>query len=383
MDSSVDSFKNSSEDDNFSNVSKNKINRRSFLSLLGIGALASSSLLSRNVEKEVSKVYDFNISDTDFSRTYLPNHHLLTPANLKAGDTVAFVAPASPVSMGQIAKYVSFFKSKSCKTLICDSIKKQNNNHRYLSNSDEMRAAELNELFRNPDVKAIICGRGGYGIMRILNMLDYKALRNYPKIIMGYSDITALLLSVYKHSNLVTYHGPVASSQLSDKHKKNLDQVLFTNEVINYDVPEMQVLQSGKMEGKLQGGNLTLISSTLGTDYEIDLSDSILFVEDVSILAHEFDRMMHQLLMNEKFKTCRGIIFGKMKKLTKRGNFYPNKSFTILEVMEQISQKINIPIAYNLPFGHVESNLIFPIGSYAEIDTAKKNIKIFRTENIK
>lgn len=160
MDSSVNSLKNSSEYDNFSNVSKNKITRRNFLSLLGLGisALASSSLLSQNIEEGISKVYNFDISNTDFSRNYLPNHHLITPNNLKSGDTVAFVAPASPVSMGQIAKYVSFFKSKSCNTLICDSIKKQNNNHRYLSNSDEVRAAELNDLFRNPDVKAIICG---------------------------------------------------------------------------------------------------------------------------------------------------------------------------------------------------------------------------------
>ncbi len=370
---------NCDEDNSYSLSSNAKLTRRHFLSMLGAIPLVSHSLLSKTPNKTQHN-YDFNLNNTDFAGTYFPSNHLITPDSLKAGDTVAFIAPASPISLGQIRKYVKFFKEKSCNVIICDSIKKQRNKYRYLSAPDEQRAAELNSLFRDPKVKAIICGRGGYGIMRILEMLDYAAFRKYPKILMGYSDITALLLAVYKKSGVITYHGPVASSELSESHKKNIEKMLFSDADVVYSIPKMKVLSNGKIDGRLQGGNLTLISSTLGTDYEINLSNSLLFIEDISIQAYEFDRMMHQILMVDKIETCKGIMFGANKRLTKRSNFYPNRSFTMLEVMKQIAKKINTPIVYNLPFGHVSSQLIFPIGALAELDTKTKTIKIKRNQ---
>jgi muramoyltetrapeptide carboxypeptidase len=307
----------------------------------------------------------------------LQNTKLIIPSQLQEGDTVAFTAPASPISMGSIAAYVRFFKSKGCKTIIGDTIRKQKNEYRYFSAPDEVRAEELNSMFADKDIKAIICGRGGYGVSRILPHLNYEALKQNPKIIMGYSDITALHLAVYRQSELVAYHGPVASSKLTEEHKKNIENMFFNSkEKIKYSLPEMKTINSGVATGKLQGGNLSLIAATMGTPYEIDLDNSILFIEDTNVLAHEFDRMLTQLLISNKFSGCKGIIIGKMRRFDIRGNFYPNRAFTILEVLEQLIKPLDIPCVYNLPFGHIESQLIFPLGLNATINSKEKSLEI-------
>jgi muramoyltetrapeptide carboxypeptidase len=380
------------------NNEKNKIERitrRNFLSLLGLSPFAAKLLAAEKSD------FEFNLENTDFYQKEnisqknenfndLISPNLIFPNPLKEGDLVAFTAPASPTSAGSIVNYVSFFKSKGCKTIIGDTIRKQKNEYRYLSAPDEFRAEELNNFFANPEVKAIICGRGGYGIMRILPLLDYEMIRKNPKIVMGYSDITALLLALYRKSNLISFHGPVASSKLTELHKKNITNLLFEqknnpnihnnsniqNNKLKISIPEMKIVNAGVASGKLQGGNFTLISATMGTDYEIDLENSILFIEDVSILAHDFDRMFTQLAISNKLKKCNGILIGKMKNLEKRGNFYPNRAYTILELIEQLIKPLDIPCAYNLPFGHIESSLIFPVGSTATFDTKKKSIEI-------
>lgn len=355
---------------------KNTFSRRDFLKFFGIMNLG---LLGMQIPKAATQdYYRFNLNNTDFvSNKEYAKSDIILPDTLKKGDTVAFVAPASPVSKGQITRYVNYFKDKGCNVVIGDTILNQKNDYKYLAASDEIRANELNYYFRDKDVKAIICGRGGYGIIRILDLLDYEALRKYPKIIMGYSDITALLIAVYRRSGIITYHGPVGVSNLTEEHKKNLDQTLFSKEdKIVYSIPDMKTICPGETTGILQGGNLTLITAAMGTKYSMQQNNALLFLEDVSVLAHEFDRMLNQLLIANKLRNCKGIMFGKMSGLNKRGNFYPNKAYTILEVMTEVTKDLNIPVSYDVPFGHVESTVICPIGLNAYLNTEKKYIEI-------
>ena len=357
------------------------LNRRNFLGMLGTFPLLPKSIFSEEI-KEEKEIIEQKIAP--FIEEPLLNS--IIPPSLKKGDTIVFTAPASPITKGKISNYIEYFKEKECKIIVGDTIAKQNNNHRYFSETDEVRAEEFNKFIADEKVKAIICGRGGYGCMRILKLLDYETLKKNPKIVMGYSDITALLLAIYKQTGITTYHGPVASSKLTAEHKKNLEKVFFSEqETITYKVPEIKfILQNNKDEkindikikGKLQGGNLTLVTTSLGTPYSIDLTDSLFFLEDTSVLAHDIDRMLAALLNAGQLEKCSAILVGKMKKLEQRGNFYPNRAFTIKEVIEQYAKKINVPCVYNLSFGHIESQYIFPVGMQAEVDIKSKTINI-------
>lgn len=361
-------------DESNKNLKNDKVlNRREFIKFLGVIQLGTLGIYSQELFSQDK--YDFNLNNTNFIPQNNENLQIINPPCLKSGDSVAFTAPASPVSKWQINKYINYFKSKGCNVIVCDSILNQKNEHRYLSGSDKERADELNNLFNSKKVKAIICGRGGYGVMRILDLLDYDALRKYPKIVMGYSDITALLLAIYRRSGIVTYHGPVGSSNLTNEHQDNMNKVLFSNKNVKYSIPDMKTIYKGEASGILQGGNLTLITSTMGTNYGIDNKSALLFIEDVSILVHEFDRMLNQLLLSNKLKNCKGIIFGKMKGLNKRGNFFPNKTYTMLEIMTEITSNLNVPVVYDVPFGHIQSSIILPIGLDAYLNTEKKYIE--------
>ncbi|MCL2038919.1 MAG: LD-carboxypeptidase [Bacteroidetes bacterium] len=363
-------------------------NRRNFLGIIGTLPFLKTTAFSQELEennikniKEETEVFPAEIVPTTSKTT--PN--LIIPPILKKGDTVAFTAPASPIGKGQIANYTRYFKEKGCEIIIGNTIAKQKNNYRYFSDSDENRAEEFNQFIADEKIKAIICGRGGYGSMRILRFLDYETLKKNPKIVMGYSDITALLLAIYKQTGITAYHGPVACSRLTAEHKKNIDQLFFSEEDIEYKIPDMKFLSSDsndlQIKGRLQGGNLTLVTTSLGTPYAIDLSDSLFFIEDTSELAHNIDRMLASLLNAGELEKCKAILVGKMKNFFQRGNFSPNRAFTISEVIEQYAEKVNVPCIYNLPFGHVESHCIFPIGMEAEIDTKLKKINVFRKKN--
>lgn len=360
-------------------------NRRNFLGLLGTFPFFKTITFAQELEETNIKNIDENIEI--FSTEIVPpinktTSNLIIPPMLKEGDAVAFTAPASPVGKGQIVNYVKYFKEKGCEIIIGDTIAKRKDNHRYFSDTDENRADEFNKFIADEKIKAIICGRGGYGTMRILRFLDYETLKKNPKIIMGYSDITALLLAIYKQIKMTSYHGPVGMSKLTTEHKKNIDKLFFSDETIEYKIPDMKFLTAVsndlQIKGILQGGNLTLVETSLGTPYTIDLTDSLFFIEDTSVLAHDIDRMLAALLNAAELKKCKAILVGKMKNFHVRGNFNPNRAFTISEVMQQYAENLNVPCIYNLPFGHIESYFIFPIGMEAEIDIKSKRINIYR-----
>jgi muramoyltetrapeptide carboxypeptidase len=189
-----------------------------------------------------------------------------------------------------------------------------------------------------------------------------------------------MLNAVSKLCDLVTYHGPVAISSFSNFSQKYIQQTLFnTDKAFEIQYADLIILKDGIAEGRLVGGNLTMLVATLGTKYEIDTSDAILFIEDTNENAYQIDRMLTQMAIAGKFAKVKGIILGHFSNLQRKTPFYPNYSLTTLQVFEQILLPLNIPIVLNFPIGHIENQVTLPILMNAELNTKTKSIKVFHS----
>lgn len=314
----------------------------------------------------------------------VPRQLILPPA-LKKGSVVAITAPASGINSGEIQEGIDVLKANGCEVVVGKAIYK---NYGYLSAPDQERAAELMEFFERSDINCILCARGGYGVMRILPMLDFSAIKKNPKIIIGYSDITALLIAIYNQTKIATFHGPVASSTFDSFTLDNFIKTLFVPKSINEQNPNVTLpqitfsdsklvtLSEGIARGHLVGGNLSMIVSTLGTPYEIETKGAILFLEEVSEEPYKIDRMLTQLWLAGKLKHCAGIALGHFKNCEATSKSGLDISFTLQQVLEARIQSLGIPAVYGLPFGHVKSKMTLPIGVQAELNATEKTFTI-------
>jgi len=302
---------------------------------------------------------------------------LILPRSLKTGSTVGITASASPSCMGEIAHCINYLKKMKCKVVIGESIKKPSTEFKYFAAPDEERADEFMEFIARDDIDAVIAARGGFGVMRILPLLDYDEIRKQAKPIIGFSDITALVNSVYKKSNLVSFHGPVASLNFSGLTAESFSKVLFGNSTFK---PAKTIFKSattlnkGIATGKLVGGNLSMITATLGTPYEIDTKDSIFFIEEVLEEPYKIDRMLTQLWLAGKLDDCNAIIIGKFKNLDKKKNFFPNYQFTVRQILDLRIKSLNKPSLMGLPIGHDDEIITLPIGILAEVNATEKSL---------
>ena len=235
-------------------------------------------------------------------------------------------------------------------------------------------------LVQDPAVDAIVCARGGYGVMRILPMLDFGAIRDSQKIIMGFSDITALLVAVNQIGQMVTFHGPVASSTFDPFTVESLSAVAMVSEtttpLLTVQDQSITTLGQGSARGRLTGGNLAMLVSTLGTRYEVDTTNAILFLEEISEEPYRIDRMLTQMWLAGKLQSCRGIAIGAFRDCESKGGCIPGPSMTLLQVLEERIGSLGIPAVYGLPFGHVRSKLTLPLGVMAELDATKKSLRL-------
>lgn len=367
------------------------MDRRKFISKVGLigglGVAASQAPLLAYAKKDndftpindakYNNIVNANLEYPDKIPLRSNYGEVIKPKALKRGDTIAITAPASPTSMGEIAPTVKLLKNLGFNVVIGDTIRNQNISFRYLSDDDVIRAEELMKFVKDDSVSAILCGRGGYGVMRTFPYLDFSLFSKHPKIIIGFSDITALLLAIHKTSNLVCFHGPVATTNFDSFTLANFTKVLFDEQQfskIDTYLSDMKVINEGKAIGKITGGNLRLIISTMGTPYEINTDDSILFLEEINEHPYEIDRMLTQLVVSGKLNNVKGIVFGKFSNVNKRMPFHPFASFTIIEIIEQLLKPYNIPIVYNLPFGHTDIMLTLPFGINLELNTKNKTI---------
>lgn len=295
------------------------------------------------------------------------------PAALVPGNTIGIVAPASPVTRLALQQGVAYLEAMGYRVKVGEHCTKR---HGFLAGTDEQRAADINAMFRNSDIDALFCARGGYGTPRLLDMIDYDAVRAYPKIVLGYSDITALQWALYAQTGLVTYYGPLSAVELKENMPRFTERSMWR--VITGSMADKMcatqigwaVYREGKCSGPFVGGCLSLITSLLGTPYFPELNGAILFIEDINEDPYEIDRMFQQLRLAGVLDKLQGLVIGRMPGCTPR----KKPSFTLHEVWQNIATYIRGPVLGNADFGHVDAKLTLPSGCIATIDSSTTNI---------
>lgn len=289
---------------------------------------------------------------------------LLAPA-LKHGDRVGVAAPAGPAEEAKILKGLEKIKAMGLVPQFSPDIFLEKS---FLAGPDEARAKVLNDLFSDATIKAIFCTRGGYGAMRILDRLDYEAVRANPKPVIGFSDISALLLSLLKKTGLVTFYGPVVSSMryTDDTSLEHLENMFFGRSVFPLsldDFEDIKIIKPGRAKGPLLGGNLTLITALLGTGKLPAFDGAVLFLEDTGEAPYRLDRMMTTLKLSGILDSCTGVILGRFD-----GTDTEEEG---CRVMEENLMDFNGPVISGFPIGHGPDNITLPLGPQAVLDTDK------------
>ncbi len=312
---------------------------------------------------------------------------LLLPPALSKGDTIGLITPASPLFEAHrtLIEAQEKLANLGFKTKIGKNIYKK---YGYLAGTVQERLDDLHAMFADPEVKAIMTVRGGYGSAQLLPHINYDLIRKNPKILVGYSDITSLLIGIHQMAGLVTFHGPVAVSTFTDYTRKYFLKALTKPEPVGEieDAPYEENLQtsnrvwtyrSGTAEGRLMGGNMTLMQMTLGTPYEFDSTDRILFFEEVSEEPYDLDRMLTHFKQAGKFDRCRGVVFDKLGSV-KPADYKPgfNSSLSVEEVIHNIFKDYDFPVCVGLSLGHIKDKPTLPLGIKARLDADKGRLAL-------
>jgi len=312
---------------------------------------------------------------------------VLKPERLRPGDKIGLVAPASLVTEKDLQTAVEKVKQLGLVPVYSDKIIGK---YGYFSATDKERADDFNDMIKNPEIKGIICAGGGYGCTRILDLIDYDMIKKNPKVVMGFSDNTALINSIHKETGLITFHGPIARTIHQGYNRDQFENIIVNPSekyIIRSSDSDLQksaddktldryTITSGKAQGELVGGNLTLICSMIGTPYQIDLKGKIIMIEDIGEEPYRIDRMLTQLIACGELPKAAGIVFGICKKCDKSGKTSAPNSFTLREVIEERIKPLRIPSAYGLSFGHNINNFTFPIGLKANFDADNMIIQL-------
>lgn len=340
----------------------------------------------RNFIKTISAA---SVAATAFPESFSEKHSpgsrsAIKPPRLKDGDTIALVTPGSYITEQEKEESINNIRSLGFNVVYSDRLMQKNG---YFSATDEERATDLNEMFERKDVQGIMCARGGYGCARILPYLDYDLIGNNPKVLIGFSDVTALQYAIFKNSTLITFHGPVSISTFSSFSVRNFNNVLlnptFELELLNsttgnnYNPYGITVISEGIAEGELTGGNLSIVASLIGTKYDIDFSGKIIFLEEFLEEPYRVDRMLTQMIQAGKFENAAGVALGVFK-LCEPSKTNPsfNGSFSLMDVLKDRLGNLGIPVIYGLSFGHVADKFTLPFGIRAEISTESERLKL-------
>jgi muramoyltetrapeptide carboxypeptidase len=316
---------------------------------------------------------------------------MVKPKTLKPGDTVGLITPSSYVfdtwridlaaarleaTLGVKSKIGRYVKSR----------------HGYMAGTEKERLEDLHAMFADPGVAGVFCLEGGYGTERLLSGIDYELLRRNPKVLLGYSDITGLHLAITRRAGLVTFHGPVATSSMPPWSLASLKKALFSPEPIgelanppeddqNWPSFPLHTVSPGKARGAITGGNLTLVSTTMGTPYEIDARGKILFLEDTGEAPYRVDRMLTQLKLAGKLQEAAGIVWGTCTECTPaKSSFEVNLSMS--DLLDEILGDLGKPVLAGLVFGHTKEKATIPIGVEAELDAGAKKVSIVEAATI-
>lgn len=315
------------------------------------------------------------------------------PKPLKKNDKVAVIAPSSPTDREKVDRAEKSIKKMGLKPVMFPSCYEA---HGHLAGTDEIRAKDINEAFLSPDIRGIFCLKGGTGSTRLLPLLDYEAIGKNPKVFLGYSDITALHVAFNRICKMITYHGPMGISDVFDLQqnggefepytynllKKNLFETEPLGEIQNPSGEKIGILHGGIDQGRLIGGNLSLVSYTLGSKYEINPKGKILFLEDVDEPVYKIDNMLMSLKLSGKLAEARGIILGTFSRCNpEEKTSYKGRDLELLEVFKEILLPLQKPIIFNFRAGHNHPNITFPLGAKVKLDANQGKVWFLEAGN--
>lgn len=333
------------------------MNKRNFIKSLGIFIGAVPFFAFDNLKEERS------------------SSNLLLPKSIKKGDTVGLISPSSAT-----AERIQFMFAQEAlealgfKVRLGENLK---NRRGHLAGTDEERAGDLNSMFADDEIKAIICIRGGSGAARILPLIDYKLIKRNPKPLLGYSDITALHNAIHAKTGLITFHGPNGTGSWNSFNAKQFEDIFFDKNWVTFQNEDLKsddlviktnrilTLRSGVAEGKILGGNLTVLTALSGSSYLPDFKDSILFLEDIGEDPYKIDRMMSTLKLNGTLDQIKGFVFGQCTDCTPSGGY---GSLTLDDILDDYILPLGIPAYKGAMIGHVSKQFIIPVGAKVKLD---------------
>lgn len=311
---------------------------------------------------------------TNNKAAYLARNQIVIPPPITKGETIGLVAPAgSLISKSYFKAGINLLEENGFKVKFDQDLL---NRKGYLAGSDQERADSFNQMWADSDVKALVAARGGYGCLRMLDLLDMKKIRSIPKILIGFSDLTVLLTAIQKKTGLVTYHGPVTTTlaEIDRKSQKSFFNTLLGKTPGHISPAGIKVLREGKAKGTLLGGNLTTLAHMVGTPHEPLWQDAILFIEDTGEKPYSLDRLLTHLYKAGKLQKIKGLILGTFTDDDKKERATLRK--TVESRINELMESKNIPIWTNFPTGHSRRNLTLPVGVHAELDTSSDTLTI-------
>jgi len=292
---------------------------------------------------------------------------LIKPPRLRPGDLIGIISPAGPVDESELQPDLELLESAALRIHVAPHVYDR---HDYLAGDDEARLSDLHAIFQDRKTKAIFCARGGYGTLRLLDKIDYDLIRENPKIIVGYSDITALLMAINKKTGLVTFHGPMVRgfSALHDNSRESLFGLISSNQPVSFSPMAGNSLIAGRATGPLIGGNLSLICHLIGTPFLPSLEGSILFIEDRGEPLYRIDRMLTHLALTGQLKGIAGLIGCEFIEC--------GDNSAIDNLLNTLASDLDIPLTTGFSIGHGLTNLALPLGIPAQLDTGSMTLSI-------
>jgi muramoyltetrapeptide carboxypeptidase len=316
---------------------------------------------------------------------------MVKPRTLKPGDTVGLITPSSYV-FDTWRIDLAAARLEATLGVKCRLGKHVTSRHGYMAGTEKERLEDLHAMFADSSVAGVFCLEGGYGTERLLSGIDYELLRKNPKVFLGYSDITGLHLAITRKAGLVTFHGPVATGSMPAWSLASLKKALFSAEPIgelanppeddqNWPSFPLHTVSPGKARGVIAGGNLTLVSTTMGTPYEIETKGKILFLEDTGEAPYRVDRMLTQLKLAGKLQEAAGIVWGTCTECTPaKSSFEVNLSMS--DLLDEILGDLGKPVLAGLVFGHTKEKATIPIGVEADLDAGAKRVAILEAATV-
>ena len=299
-------------------------------------------------------------------------HQVIYPPPATKGDTIGLVAPAgSLISNDNFSSGLKILEQKGFQVKYNKSFL---NSKGYLAGSDQDRSQYFNRLWSDPEVKALVAVRGGYGCLRMLDLIDMKQIRKNPKILIGFSDLTVLLNAIHLKTGLVTFHGPVVTTLAGIDKKSGISFFNVLNGKTPFEIKpsNLKIIKAGKAKGILLGGNLTTLVHMIGTPYEISWDKAVLFIEDTGEPPYRLDRLLTHLDKAKRLHKIRGLILGTFTDEEKKEKSHLQN--TVRTRILELLKDMDIPIWENFPIGHSRRNMILPVGMDVEMDTSTSEL---------